>query len=189
MGQLSKSCTVIFCQPSKQIIPDNLVLVDMMMHYKKKCKDTRANYRPLGLLNHGYKTFAAVLLGRILPYINPKLSDMQAGFRKSRGCRDNILIITMTIQHLLKEAEDDARTQGIVTYIDFTVAFDSILHSYLLNALREYRVPLKYYQLVKAIYESAKVRVRLQCPVGKKAYSRRIPVRRGAIQGDIPSPV
>ena len=69
---------------------------------------------------------------------------MQAGFRKSRGCRDNILILTMTIQHLLKEAEDDAKTQGIITYIDFTAAFDSILHSYLLNALREYGVPLKY---------------------------------------------
>ena len=51
-----------------EVIPDDLVLADMMMHYKKKCKDTRANYRALGLLNHGYKTFAAVLLGRMLPY-------------------------------------------------------------------------------------------------------------------------
>ena len=172
-----------------EVIPDDLVLADMMMHYKKKCKDTRANYRALGLLNHGYKTFAAVLLGRMLPYISPKLSDMQAGFRKSRGCRDNILILTMTIQHLLKDAEEDAKTQGIITYIDFTAAFDSILHSYLLKALKEYGVPLKYCRLVKAIYESAKVRVRLQCPGGKKAYSRSVPVKRGAIQGDIPSPI
>ena len=42
---------------------------------------------------------------------------------------------------------------------------------------------------MKAIYESAKVRMRLQCPGGKKAYSRSIPVKRGAIQGDIPSPI
>ena len=42
---------------------------------------------------------------------------------------------------------------------------------------------------MKAIYESAKVRVRLQCPGGKKSYSRSISVNRGVIQGDIPSPV
>ena len=64
----------------------------------------------------------------------------------------------MTIQHLLKEAGDDARTQGIITYIDFTAAFDSILHSYLPKALKEYGVPLKYCRLVKAIYESASPR-------------------------------
>ena len=58
-----------------------------------------------------------------------------------------------------------------------------------LKALKEYGVPLKYCRQVKAIYESAKVRVRLQCPGGKKAYSRSIPVKRGAIQGDIPSPI
>lgn len=173
----------------QETVPDDFVLADMMMLYKKKCKDTRGNYRALALLNHGYKTFATVLLLRILPYISPKLSDMQAGFRKSRGCRDNILILIMTIQHLLKEAEDDARSQGIITYIDFTAAFDSILHSYLLGALKQYGVPLKYCRLVKAIYDSAKVRVRLQSQGGNKSYSRSIPVNRGVIQGDVPSPV
>ena len=56
-------------------------------------------------------------------------------------------------------------------------------------ALIEYGVPLKYCRLVKAIYDSAKVRVRLQEPGGVKSYSRNIDVRRGVIQGDIPSPV
>ena len=45
------------------------------MHYKKKDKDNRGNYRALGLLNHGYKVFAMILLARISPYIMPKLLD------------------------------------------------------------------------------------------------------------------
>ena len=170
-------------------IPNEFVLADMLMHHKKKSKDERANYRALGLLNHGYKVFAMTLLIRISPYIMPKLSDTQAGFRKERGCRDNILILITVIQHLLETAGDDARARGIITYIDFTAAFDSILHSYLLNALKSYGVPHKYCRLVKAIYNSAEVRVRLQDKSGNKCYSRNIPASRGAIQGDIPSPV
>jgi len=170
-------------------IPDNFALGDMLMHYKKKDKNDRSNYRALGLLNHGYKVFAKALLMRIIPYVVPQLSDMQAGFRKGRGCRDNILILMTVINHLMETAEDNARSLGIITYIDFTAAFDSILHSYLLNALKQYGVPLKYCRLVKAIYESAKIRVRLQERGGAICYSRDIDIRRGVIQGDIPSPV
>ena len=35
--------------------------------------------------------------------LDPKLFDTQAGFRKVRECRDNILILNMAIQHLLQE--------------------------------------------------------------------------------------
>ena len=47
-------------------------------------------------------------------------------------------------------------------------------------------MPLKY---VKSIYNSAEVRVRLQEPGGYRSYSRNIPIKRGIIQGDLPSPV
>ena len=171
----------------EEVMPEDFVLAEMMMHYKKKSKDNRSNYRALALLNHTYKIFAMVLLIRMVPYIDPKLSDMQAGFRKSRGCRDNILILVMTINHLLESAKDDIRSRGIVTYIDFTAAFDSIAHPYLLDTLKQYGVPLKYCRLVKSIYDVAAARVRLQEPGGTRSHSRRIPIKRGALQGDIPS--
>ena len=161
----------------------------MLMMYKKKCRDTRGNYRALGLLNHAYKIFAAILLLKMLPYIAQNISDMQAGFRKDRGCRDNILILMSAINYLLSQAEESVRSLRVITYIDFTAAFDSILHSYLFNALKEYGVPTKYCRLVKAIYESATVRVRLTQQGGQKSYSRKVSVNRGVIQGDIPSPV
>ena len=172
-----------------EAIPNDFILGDMMMLYKKKKQDDRSNYRALGLLGHCYKVFSMVLLMRILPYVSPKLSDMQAGFRKERGCRDNILILIMTIQHLLQSAENDMQSQGVITYIDFSAAFDSISHSYLLNALKEYGVPRKICRLVKAVYDSAAVRVRLQERNGAKCYSRKVSINRGVIQGDGPSPV
>ena len=140
-------------------------------------------------MNHCYKIFAMVLLLRMMAFIDPRISDMQAGFRKYRGCRDNIFILRSAILHLLDQSADTARTLGIITYIDFTAAFDSILHSYLLNALREYGVPMKYCRLVQAIYNSAKVRVKIQEVSGSKKYSRPVSIKRGVIQGDIPSPI
>ena len=125
------------------------------MLYKKKSNDDRGNYRALSLLNHSYKPLATVLLGRILPYITPRLSDTQATFRKGSGCRDNIVMLILLIDKLLKEAEDDTKSAAVITYIDFTAAFDSISHQYLIKALHEYGVPLKYCRMVKAIYDSA----------------------------------
>ena len=63
-------------------IPDEFTLADMQMLYKKKNKDDRKNYRALGLLNHCYKVFTMVLLLRMLSFIEPRISDMQSGFRK-----------------------------------------------------------------------------------------------------------
>ena len=84
---------------------------------------------------------------------------MQASFRKNRVCRDNITILVTVIDHLLKTAEPEV-SQCVLTYIDFTAVFDSIKHSYLTSALKEYNVPLKYCRLVKLIFDSAAMRVR-----------------------------
>ena len=148
MRELHSLLSDIFASES---IPQDFVLADMLMMYN------RSNYWALGLLNHSYKIFACILLIRILPYIAPNMSDMQAGFRKECGCQDNILILVSAINHLLSQAEDDTKSLGVITYIDFSAAFDSILHSYLFNALNEYGVPAKYCRLVKAIYDSAMV--------------------------------
>ena len=82
---------------SEEHIPEDFVLGEMLMFYKKKCKNNRGNYRALGLLNQSYMVFSMVLLLRIIPYIDPKLSQMQAGFRKNRGCRDNVLMLVLEI--------------------------------------------------------------------------------------------
>ena len=185
-----KSSEVACKDVDDEQIQENLVLGEMLMMYKKKCKDDRSNYRALGLLNHGYKILEVILLRRIVIYIDPKLSEMQSGFRAGRGCRDNILILNMVINHDFnnKDNENHLQSLGIITYIDFIAAFDSILHSYLLSALKEYGVPSKYCRLIQEIYKTAAVHVRIMQPDGNKSYSRSIAIRRGMLQGDIPSP-
>ena len=130
------------------------LLGDMLMFYKKKCKNDRRRYRALGLLNHACKVFAMIVLSRMLSFTE-RLSDMQAGFRKDRGCRDKITVLPLTVRHLPDSAQDSLQSQGDITYIDFSAAFDSISHSYLLKALNQYEVPKKYCRLVKATVQSS----------------------------------
>ena len=94
---------------SSEQIPDDFVLADMMLLYKKKCQNDRKNYRALGLLNHAYKVFAMILLMRMMPHIVPNIYDMQAGSCKERGYHNNILILVTAINHLLSGVESDAK--------------------------------------------------------------------------------
>ena len=52
----------------------------------KKC----SNYHTITLISHAGKVMLKVLQARFQQYINHELPDVQAGFRKGRGTRDQI---------------------------------------------------------------------------------------------------
>ena len=47
-----------------------------------------SNYRTIGLISHASKVMLKILQARLQQYINHELPDIQAGFRKGRGTRD-----------------------------------------------------------------------------------------------------
>ena len=49
-----------------------------------------SNYRTIALISHASKVMLKILQARLQQYVNRKLSDVQAGFRKGRGTRDQI---------------------------------------------------------------------------------------------------
>ena len=56
-----------------------------------------SNYRTIALTSHASKVMLKILQARLQQYVNHELPDVQAGFRKGRGTRDqiaNILWIT-----------------------------------------------------------------------------------------------
>ena len=59
----------------------------------------RTNYRSNYLLiSHASKVMLKILLARFQKYVNCELSDVQAGFRKGRGTRDQIANIHWIIE-------------------------------------------------------------------------------------------
>ena len=53
-----------------------------------------SNYRTLALISHASKVMLKILQARLQQYMNRELPDVQAGFRKGRGTRDQIANIT-----------------------------------------------------------------------------------------------
>ena len=50
----------------------------------------RLNYRTIALISHASKVMLKILQARLQQYVNHKLPDVQAGFRKGRVTRDQI---------------------------------------------------------------------------------------------------
>ena len=56
-------------------------------HYNpKEC----SNYHTIALISHATKVQLKILQARLQQYVNCELPDVQAGFRKGRGTRDQI---------------------------------------------------------------------------------------------------
>ena len=56
---------------------------------ERQCKEC-ANYCTIALISHTSKVMLKILQARLQQYVNCELPDVQAGFRKGRGTRDQI---------------------------------------------------------------------------------------------------
>jgi len=57
-----------------------------------------SNYRTIALISHASKVMLKILQARLQQYVNRELPDVQAGFRKGRGIRDQIANIRWVIK-------------------------------------------------------------------------------------------
>ena len=80
-------------------------------------------------------------------------------------------------------------TKCVVTYIDYTAAFDSISHKFMDSTLGAAGASRKSRAMFRAIYNVAAGVARARSTDGKYAFSGSFNIRRGVIQGDIISPV
>ena len=105
-------------------MPANLAVGVFVMIFKGKgSSDDCSNYRCIGLLNHAYKIMTVILLQRLVAQCESYFSDWQAGFRQHRGCRDNVLLLHIIYEQIIKD-----NTSCVVTFIDFATTFDSEIY-------------------------------------------------------------
>ena len=57
-----------------------------------------SNYRTIALISHASKVMLKILQATLQQYVNCELPDVQAGFRKGRGTRDQIANICWIIE-------------------------------------------------------------------------------------------
>ena len=62
---------------------------------KKGSAKECSNYCTIALFSHANKVMLKILQARLQQYVNHELPDVQAGFRKGSGTRDQIALLTM----------------------------------------------------------------------------------------------
>ena len=91
-----------------------------------------SNYRTIALISHTSKVMLKILQARLQQYMNCELPDVQAGFRKGRGTRDQIANI-----HLIIEKAREFQKNIYFCFIDYAKAFDCVDNNKLENSERD----------------------------------------------------
>ena len=78
-----------------------------------------SNYHTTTLISHTSKVILKILQARLQQYVNQELADIQAGFRKGRGTRDQIA----NIQWIIKKAREFQKNTYFC-FIDNANTFD-----------------------------------------------------------------
>ena len=90
------------------------------------------NYHTIALISHASKVMLKILQARLQQYVNRELPDIQAGFRKSRGTRDQIAKISWIIKKARKFQKNI-----YFCFTDYAKAFDCVDHNILENSERD----------------------------------------------------
>ena len=88
-----------------------------------------SNYCTIALISHASKVMLKILQARLQQYVNHELPDVQAGFKKDRGTRDQIANICW----IIKKAREFQKNIYFC-FIDYTKAFDFVDHNKLENS-------------------------------------------------------
>ena len=95
-----------------------------------------SNYCTIVLTSHATKVMLKILQARLQQYVNHELPDVQAGFRKGRGTRDQIANIGW-----IMEKAREFQKNIYLCFIDYVKAFDYVNHKKLWKILKEMGIP------------------------------------------------
>ena len=88
---------------------------------KKGNANEYSNYRIIAVISHASKVMVKILQARLQQDVNCEIPDIQAGFRKGRGTRDQVTYICW----IIKKAREFQKNIYFC-FIDYAEAFDCV---------------------------------------------------------------
>ena len=104
---------------------------------------------------HASKVMLKILQARLQQFMNCELPDVQAGFRKGRGTRDQIA----NIRWIMEKAKEFQKNICFC-FIDYAKAIDYVDHNILLKILKEVGTPDHLTCLLRSLYAGQEATVR-----------------------------
>ena len=114
-----------------------------------------SNHHTVALISHASKVTLKILQARLQQYVNCELPDVQAGFWKSRGTRDQIANICW-----IMEKAREFQKNIYFCFIDYAKAFDCMDHNKLWKILKEMGIPDHLTCLLRNLYAGLEATVR-----------------------------
>ena len=118
-------------------------------------KNAQTN-RTIALISYASKVMLKILQARLQQYVNCELPDVQAGFRKGRGTRDQIA----NIYWIIKKAREFQKNIYFC-FIDYAKAFHCVDHNKLWKILKEMGIPDHLTCLLRNLYAGQEATVRI----------------------------
>ena len=109
------------------------------------------------LISHASKVMLKILQARLQQYMNRELPDVQAGFRKGRGTKDQIA----NIRWIMEKAKEFQKNIYFC-FIDYAKAFDYVDHDQLWKILKEMGIPDHLICLLRNLYAGQEATVKQQ---------------------------
>ena len=114
-----------------------------------------SNNCTIELISHASKVIIKTLQTRLPQYVNWELSEVQAGFQKARGARDQIA----NVRWIIGKARE-LQKNIYFCFIDYTKAFDYADHNKLWKILNEMGIPDHLTCLLRNLYAGQETTVR-----------------------------
>ena len=115
-----------------------------------------ANHQTIALISHANEVTLNILHASLQHYVNQELPDVQVGFRKDRGTRDQIANICW--DH--RESKGIPEKNIYLCFIDYAKAFDCVDHTKLWKVLKEMGIPDHFTCLLRILYAGQEATVR-----------------------------
>lgn len=163
-------------------VPNSWTEILLTMIHKKGPMDDPENYRGIALVNTSLKIFTQMILSRLETFVNDNniLPECQNGFRKGRGCIDNVFTLSSIINiHLRLKSR-----KLFAAFVDLKRAFDSLNHSLLWEKLYNLGISGNMISILKNLYDFATVRVKTFDGI-----TNSFDVSEGVLQGETLSPL
>ena len=115
-----------------------------------------SNYCIIALISDASKEMLKILQTKLQQYMNCELPDVEVGFRKGRGTRNQI----GNIRWIIKKAREFQKNIYFC-FIDYTKAFDCVDHNKLWKILKEIGIPDYLTYLLRKLYAGQEATVRI----------------------------
>ena len=114
-----------------------------------------SNYCTIATISHTSKVKSKILQARLQQHVNHELPEVQGGFRKGGGTRDQIA----NIHWIIKKAREFQKNIYFC-FIDYAKAFDCVDHNKLWKILKEMGIPDHLTCLLGNLYADQEATVR-----------------------------